>query len=35
MTEKDSTATESWPLKIFKETCCDGCLCKSDKDHQD
>lgn len=33
MIEKDSIATDSWALKLFKEMCCDGCLCESDKDH--
>lgn len=25
---------ESWALKIFKEFCCDGCSCQSNKDHK-
>jgi len=27
------TENNSWTLKIFSEFCCDGCTCKSEKDH--
>lgn len=23
----------SWALKLFTEICCDGCMCRSEKDH--
>lgn len=29
----DPQNNESWALKLFKEMCCDGCACHSDKDH--
>lgn len=27
------TESDSWAVKIFSEICCNGCSCKSEKDH--
>lgn len=27
------TENNGWALKIFSDFCCDGCSCKSEKDH--
>jgi hypothetical protein len=30
---QQNSDSESWALKVFKETCCESCLCSSEKDH--
>lgn len=32
--ENESAINDSLALKIFTETCCNGCSCKSEKDHE-
>ncbi len=25
---------QNWALKLFKDQCCESCLCKSERDHE-